>query len=56
MSLAEHLAGLRDRRTRAATHCSWEMTARPANRLRELLSQFRETYDRLPAFNRQIVE
>lgn len=52
MGLAEHLAGLHDRRTRTASHCSWETSADPESRSRQLLAQFWDTYNRLPAWNR----
>lgn len=49
--LAEHLAGLRGGRTRTATHCSWETSANPEAREKELLFMFRATYHRLPSCN-----
>ena len=49
--LAEHLAGLRGAPTRRATHCSWETSANPEGRERELLSRFWATFNRLPSCN-----
>lgn len=49
--LVEHLAGLRDRATRKASHFSWEISTNPAARERQLLSDFWATFDRLPSCN-----
>lgn len=50
-ALAEHFTGLRGSRTRAATHCSWEVNARPAKRLNELLAGYWTAYHCLPPGN-----
>lgn len=50
-ALAEHFTGLRGPQTRMASHCSWEINARPAKRLNELLSGFWTTHHSLPPCN-----
>lgn len=49
--LVEHLAGLRAKATRKASHFSWEMSTNPAARERQLLSDFWATFDCLPSCN-----
>ena len=49
--LAEHFVGLRGAATRNASHCSWELSARPGRRHLELLQSHWAVYSAWPACN-----